>query len=80
MAGVLRPAEVAARLKISAPYLRRLERQGKIPRARRDAEGNRVYTESDILAIRKLRSSAKGVQITPPLRRTLRGVLSGEEQ
>lgn len=45
--------EAAARLGISIEWLRRLEREGRIPKARR--MGNRrIYTEADISDLRRM--------------------------
>jgi DNA-binding transcriptional MerR regulator len=45
--------EVADRLGVSPEHLRALERQGRIPPARRDFKG-RVYTEFDIALLRSM--------------------------
>jgi DNA-binding transcriptional MerR regulator len=45
--------EAAARLSVSRKHLRTLERQGRIPPARRDLNG-RVYSEFDIVLLRSL--------------------------
>jgi DNA-binding transcriptional MerR regulator len=45
--------EVADRLGVSPEHLRALERQGRIPPARRDFNG-RIYTEFDIALLRSM--------------------------
>jgi DNA-binding transcriptional MerR regulator len=45
--------EVADRLGVSPEHLRVLERQGRIPPARRDLNG-RIYTEFDITLLRSM--------------------------
>ena len=45
--------EVADRLGVSPEHLRALERQGRIPPARRDFNG-RIYTEFDIAVLRSM--------------------------
>jgi len=47
-------SEVAREIGRSTDWLREAERKGKIPRARRDLNGWRVYTEEDISKIREL--------------------------
>ncbi len=49
----IRISEAARRLGVTAIYLRLLERQGRIPPARRDP-GGRVYSETDIALLRAL--------------------------
>ncbi|MBI4636282.1 MAG: MerR family DNA-binding transcriptional regulator [Candidatus Rokubacteria bacterium] len=46
--------EVARRLGVSGEWLRRLEREGRVPRATRDLNGYRRYSEEDILALRRV--------------------------
>ncbi len=45
--------EFADRLGVSSEHLRALERQGRIPPARRDFNG-RIYTEFDIALLRSM--------------------------
>jgi DNA-binding transcriptional MerR regulator len=47
-------SEAARQLERSERWLRESETKGKIPKARRDLNGWRVYTEDDIKAIRQL--------------------------
>lgn len=46
--------EAAQELGVSEAFLRRAEGRGRIPRARRDINGWRVYSEEDIAALRTL--------------------------
>lgn len=46
-------SEAARRLSVSPAYLRLLEKQGRIPMARRDPNG-RVYSSLDIALLRAL--------------------------
>lgn len=46
------PAHVAALFGRTGDWLRRLEREGLIPQARRDFAGYRVYSDEDVEAIR----------------------------
>ena len=45
--------EAARRLGVTPEHLRALERQGRIPQARRDFIG-RIYSESDIVVLRSV--------------------------
>jgi DNA-binding transcriptional MerR regulator len=45
--------EAAARLSVSRKHLRTLEREGRIPPARRDRDG-RIYTEFDLALLRSM--------------------------
>lgn len=54
MMRVLRVADVARELGYSERFLREAEKRGKIPRARRDLNGWRVYTEEDVERLREL--------------------------
>lgn len=47
-------SKTARALGCSERWLREAEKKGKIPKARRDINGWRVYTEQDIEEIRKL--------------------------
>ena len=51
---LLRVNEVARELGISEAWLRRAEQRGRIPKARRDMNGWRVYTEADIASLRQI--------------------------
>jgi DNA-binding transcriptional MerR regulator len=46
--------KAAQRLGVSAQHLRQLERQGRIPPARRDEFGARRYTQFDIELLRAI--------------------------
>jgi len=50
----LRVSEVARELGMSAEWLRDTEAKGKIPQARRNLSGWRVYTQEEIAKIREL--------------------------
>ena len=54
MGKILTVSEAARELERSEKWLRNAERKGKIPRARRDLNGWRVYTPEDIAKLRKL--------------------------
>jgi DNA-binding transcriptional MerR regulator len=51
---VLRVSEAARELGRSEKWLRNAERKGKIPKARRDLNGWRVYTSEDIVKLQEL--------------------------
>lgn len=51
---ILRISEVARELGWSERWLRDAEAKGRIPRARRDLNGWRFYTEEDIGRLREL--------------------------
>lgn len=51
---LLRVNEVARELGISEAWLRRAEQSGRIPKAQRDLNGWRVYTEDDIVILRRV--------------------------
>ena len=51
---LLRVNEAARELGISEAWLSRAEQRGRIPRARRDVNGWRVYTEEDISTLRRV--------------------------
>ncbi len=53
MNGVIRTAEAASRLGVSAQYLRMLEWEGRVPTVPYDRSG-RVYTESDIALLKSM--------------------------
>lgn len=54
MDGELHITRAAERLGVGANYLRRLERQRRIPAARRDRFGDRIYNELDLQLLRTL--------------------------
>lgn len=54
MRRLLRIAEAPRELYCSAEWLRDAEKKGKIPPAKRDLNGWRVYTEEDIAQIKSL--------------------------
>lgn len=54
MGRLYRVAEAARELGRSEKWLRQAEKSGKIPRARRDLNQWRVYTEEDLERIREL--------------------------
>lgn len=51
---LLRVNEAARELGCSESFLRRGEKAGKIPNARRDLNGWRVYTQEDVERLRKI--------------------------
>jgi DNA-binding transcriptional MerR regulator len=48
-------SEAARELSLSAEWLREGERRGSLPKAKRDRNGYRIYTESDIERLRNRR-------------------------
>lgn len=54
MERVLTVSEAARQLGRSERWLREAEARGKIPKARRDLNGWRVYTEGDLERLRQL--------------------------
>ena len=56
MRKMLRVNEAARELGVSEAWLRRSERTGRIPKARRDLNNWRVYTEADLAVLRELLS------------------------
>lgn len=54
MVQILNVSQAARELERSERWLRDAEQRGKIPKARRDLNGWRVYTRSDITKIREL--------------------------
>ena len=54
MGGVIHITEAGRQLGVSAGLLRRLEREAKIPPARRDRFGARVYSEVDLALLRAI--------------------------
>ena len=49
----MRVADVARELSVSPAWIRRLEKQGKIPRAPRDVNGHRRYDAEGLEALRR---------------------------
>ena len=54
MESVMMVSQVARQIGRSERWLREAEKQGKIPTARRDLNGWRVYTEEDIEKLKAL--------------------------
>ena len=54
MERILRVSEAARRLSCSERWLRDAEAKGKIPKARRDLNNWRIYTEEDVQRITAL--------------------------
>ena len=52
-------SQAARELGCSEKWLRHTETTGKIPQARRDLNGWRVYTEEDIEELKRLRAPAR---------------------
>ena len=50
----MRVREAARLLKISADWLRELEKRGKIPPVTRDMNGCRRYSDEDIIRLRRI--------------------------
>ncbi len=50
----MRVAHLCRRLEISPDWLKRLERAGVVPPARRDLNGHRRYDEEDLERLREL--------------------------
>ena len=55
---ILHIGEAARRLSVTPKHLRVLEREGRIPRARRDLNG-RIYSEFDIALLRSMGVGAR---------------------
>ena len=53
-ARLMRVYEVARELQVSESWLRRAESRGRIPKAKRDWNGWRVYSQADVDRIREL--------------------------
>ena len=51
---VMRVAEVAREIGVSERFLREAEKTGKLPKAKRDLNGWRVYNEEDLKNLRKI--------------------------
>lgn len=58
MGSVVHISEAARQLDVTPQYLRVLERQGRIPAARRDLNG-RIYTPLDIALLRNMGVGAR---------------------
>jgi len=54
MANLMRVNQVARELGISETWLRRAELGGRIPKAQRDINGWRIYSQDDVERIREL--------------------------
>lgn len=54
MERALRVAEAARELGVSERWLREAEKKGKLPRARRNLNAWRVYTQEDLNRLREL--------------------------
>lgn len=54
MERILRVAEAARELACSEAFLREAEKRGKLPRAKRDLNGWRVYTEEDLEHLKEI--------------------------
>jgi DNA-binding transcriptional MerR regulator len=52
-------SEAARKLGRSADWLRKAEDMGKLPRARRDYNGWRVYTSADVVELQELLAPSK---------------------
>ena len=50
----MRVDEVARELQVSESWLRRAEGRGRIPKARRDMNGWRIYSQADIAVLRPM--------------------------
>jgi DNA-binding transcriptional MerR regulator len=62
---VVHIGECARRLSVTPKHLRALERDGRIPRARRDLNG-RIYTESDIALLRAIGVGQRPARLNRP--------------
>lgn len=51
---LIRVSELARELGVSVDWLRDGEKSGKLPKARRDLNGWRVYTEEDVERLKKV--------------------------
>ena len=58
----MRIASMARELEVSADWIRRLERSGRIPRATRDVNGHRRYTDEDLTQLKKAIFAKRGEQ------------------
>jgi DNA-binding transcriptional MerR regulator len=59
-------SQSATALGISPGYLRLLEREGKIPLARRDRFGSRIYTDLDLAILRALGVGQRPCRLKSP--------------
>ena len=62
---MMRVNEAARELGISESWLRRAELRGRIPKARRDFNGWRVYTEADVAILRELLCPTGNASLNP---------------
>ena len=60
----MRPVDLARLLGRTPDWLRRLERQGRIPVAKRDFSGHRYYDVEDLARIRDILASRRSMQDT----------------
>jgi hypothetical protein len=58
--------EAADALGVTARYLRKLEAQGAIPRAKRDARGFRIYAEADLEVLRAIGVGTRPTRLRYP--------------
>jgi len=65
MNDVIRTAEAARRLGVSAHYLRMLEWEDRVPAVRYDRSG-RVFTESDIALLRRMGVGSRPRRLKSP--------------
>jgi len=63
---LLRVNQAARELGISESWLRRAEQRGHIPKARRDVNGWRFYTEEDVVILRKLLFPGVSHEVSAP--------------
>lgn len=73
-----RVSEVARELGVSEHWLRVAEKAGKIPKARRDLNGWRLYTQEDIASLKGLLLGNSRVQ-GPVISRTQRTLSRGPD-
>lgn len=57
---ILRVSEAARELRRSERWLREAEKKGKIPKAKRDLNGWRVYTPEDIAKLQEMLLGSSG--------------------
>jgi MerR HTH family regulatory protein len=60
-------SDAARHLGISTQHLRALERAGRVPRARRDQFGDRIYSDADLLLLEEIGVGARPRPILTPL-------------
>jgi hypothetical protein len=68
MTQILRVIEVARELGVSERWLREAEKKGKLPKAKRDLNNWRVYTEEDLQKLKELLVPSK---VPPSVNNTL---------